>query len=194
MKPRADRAARTLLASLFLLALCAACGLGSADLDATGISEVRGMVDCEVHPFECGALDRFRSGQAPATTATPYSLVGRGYSTGFHRTEVYWFVARGEAMRSGNVLATNAEEPQQLAQALNLLSAGQSLPPTHPVAVYVASLATGGDPPYETEVRGRSRYYRDDDSRDVFIRQVGSEIIVVRRERTNAVIEVYRRP
>ncbi|MCB9593541.1 MAG: hypothetical protein H6719_12475 [Sandaracinaceae bacterium] len=205
--------AKHLLAAGGLLALCLACGAqppdeeteapaspvtaaAGSDITDAQLAQVRALA-CPGNAFACEALGRFEaaSGPPPATTVA-YSLIGRAFSTfnAWRGEEVDWFVARpGEQMSFGDVIAENEQEQAQTREVLATLTAGGTVDPAHPLAGFVRSLATGGQAAHPTELRGRSRHYRQDEmNADVFIRQGAGEILVVKTNGTGAVIGVFR--
>jgi len=168
---------------------------GGPDIDAATLTAVRGHA-CPTRPFACEAIDRFEAASAPAATTQAWSRVGRAFSTynAWRGEEVDWFVARpGELMAFGDVVPENDEERRQADEVLGWLRAGQPVPSTHPVAGFVASLATGGSPPHPTALRGRSRHYRQEGmNADVYIRHAAGEVIVIKASPTGAAIAVFR--
>jgi hypothetical protein len=182
-----------------LLLLCAACCFGAhsaePDVDPAAIARLRAQLDCTAQAFYCGALDRFEAAGEPTLEMQPYALVGRAYDTWNQREQIDWFVARpGGGMAVGEVTPDDEQERQQLEAALAILSSGGSLPSTDPVAAYVQTLATGGDDPHATLIRGRSRHYPLlSDQRDVYIRRSGDEIIALDVGADGGVIAVFQR-
>jgi hypothetical protein len=210
---------KTLLAaSAALLALSMACGTGGSsseptpvpspvantgpapaggDISPAALASVRSYA-CPANAFACDALTRFEAASAPAPTDHAYALVGRAFSTynAWRGEEVDWFVARpGELMSFGDILPEDETERQQTSEVLALLTAGQPVPSTHPIAGFVQSLATGGQPPHATRLEGRSRHYRQEEmNADVYIRQGVGEILVVKTNGAGAAIGVFRQP
>ncbi len=197
---KARRLIVLLLACAPLALLSLACGLGeSVDRDITDeeIADLRGRIPCPSRAAYCEALDRFARAQLPGPTASAYSLVGRSYYTWDSAEAVNWFVARpGEAMGSGEITPDNPEEEQQLRDVLGMLGTGSPVPADHPVAAFVATLAQGGQEPSATEVRGRSRFFRSSGANpaDAYVRQDGTDIILVMRNDSGGSVAIFRRP
>lgn len=189
------------LAPLALLALCGACcfgaGSGSAGPDITPdeIARLRIELDCSAQAFYCAALDRFETGTEPVIESRNYALLGRAFSLYAHEEQVDWFVGRqGGGMAFGNVAPDDEEEARQLEEILAMLAAGAPVPPTHPVAAYVQSLAVTADQAHATSVHGRSRHYPElYENAEIYIRQVGTELIAVEVSPTGGAVGVFQR-
>jgi hypothetical protein len=188
---------------ILLGTLSLACGLGSSaddDIPAEVLSAGRAHMDCSANRFYCDALDRFESGALPDARAQSYSVLGRALwvrrdgATWQTSEQLEWLVARYVSMSFGEVTPDNDTEAQQIREALELLRAGQAPPPTHPVAQFVATLATQGEMPDPTVVRGRSRHFHDlREETDTYFRQNGSEIIAIEVRPDGMIVGVFRR-
>jgi len=156
----------------------------SGDIGVADIARMKGMLGCNpAAPTDyCAALDGFLRGNIPMGLAAPRALIGRTMKafespTRIRSEELGYLVLGAAGASFGEVTPDNAQEAQQAQEAIALMRAGQAVPPTHPLNVFVQSLATRQLNRYT--VTGNSLRFQQ--ANQVFLRQEGARYLVIER-------------